>query len=152
MTATAGDEGAGASAASSEPMPGMQQEDTEQEDAMQEDKPDEPQQHEPPQDEPQQHQPPQETPDWIGSPSSPPEEAPTSPDEAAQDFESEWEFESETFGPSELALVVVADLAHLKTAADLGLTDSLAEFLGWPSDCMPLVVDIVRAWQDPQAG
>ena len=126
MTATAGDEGAGVSAASLEPMPGMQQEDAEQEDAMQEDKPDEPQQHEPQLDESQQHQPPRETPDWMGSPSSPPEEAPTSPDEAARDSESEWEPESETFGPSELALVVVADLA----AADLGLTDSLADFLG----------------------
>ena len=37
ITAAAGD-----TAASSEPMPGMKQEDTEQEDAMQEDKPDEP--------------------------------------------------------------------------------------------------------------
>ena len=48
ITAKAGDEGAGVSAASSEPMPGMKQEDTEQEDVMQEDKPNEPEQHGPP--------------------------------------------------------------------------------------------------------
>ena len=47
VTATAGDEGAGVSAASSEPMQGIQQEE-EQEDVMQEDKPNEPEQHGPP--------------------------------------------------------------------------------------------------------
>ena len=109
MTAKAGDEGAGGSAASSEPMPG-------QEVAMQEEAE-------------------QEDPDWEWVPTV---QAPAS--------ETEGESEAE----SESKLVLEADLAHLQTAKDLGLTEHLAAFLGWPSDCMHLVVGIVRARLDPE--
>ena len=49
------------------------------------------------------------------------------------------------------SLTIISDLAHLDTPEALGLTTALATFLGWPSDSMSSVVDLVRAWQDPKA-